>query len=348
VNDRTWIRDAVVRHQLERVDALLREAARGEHPASRLHDQLTSTKAKRLRPAALLLAARLGPRRSDRLLIRAATGLELLHEATLYHDDIVDEARVRRGETATHHAVGTPAAALAGSELLFRTAEFFADLSAADRRSIGRAVDALCRGQLREIELIDDPDVSPRTRIRVMRDKGASLFAIACRLGASAASAARPIVRRMTAFGQRLGLAFQLADDLEDIFASAGALGRRPGSDLRDGVCTLPVLFAAAGRSPQQTALRQALARVAGHAGPDEALVRCIELVRRGGGVEASLELLGEWLGAARRSLEEIAVAGADDALASLSALLDHISWHATTCTADESPCTTPAASGDA
>src|SRR5262249_33392638 len=156
--------------------------------------------------------------------------------------------------------------------------------------------------------------------------------------------------RRRAGSGRRLGLASQLADALEDIFADPGDLGRRPGSDLRDGVCTLPVLFAAAGRSPQRTALRQALARVAGHAGPDEPLLRCIELVRRGGGAAASPALLGEWPRARppRARGARAARGAAGGAPPGLLDPLDHVGGHANFCAANESSCAPPAAWGDA
>src|SRR5262245_14735002 len=116
--------EQVVRAQLAEVERLLADAA----AARPQHRQLLSPCAKRLRPFLLLTCARLGGGPASPALVRAAAGIELLHEATLYHDDIVDEAVLRRGDATVQHAFGPSVAALAGSELLFATAEYFADL----------------------------------------------------------------------------------------------------------------------------------------------------------------------------------------------------------------------------
>ncbi len=131
----SWIEDPVVRRQLGDVEQLIAAVAGAGGPPPAFHAQLLSPRAKRLRPALLLLAARFGPRRPTLQLERAAAGIELLHEATLYHDDIVDEADLRRGEVTTQRAFGPAVAAFAGSELLYATAELFADLPPHLRRS---------------------------------------------------------------------------------------------------------------------------------------------------------------------------------------------------------------------
>src|SRR5262249_9439578 len=156
---------------------------------------------------------RLGPAPDAPALLRAAAGIEMLHEATLYHDDVVDEASLRRGEVTTQHAFGPAAAALAGSALLFATAEYFADLPLRLRRAVGRTGDALCRGQLREVETMGDLRLGVRARERIMRDKTARLFALAARLGAGLGGAPEAVERLAARFGLRAGLCFQLADD---------------------------------------------------------------------------------------------------------------------------------------
>src|SRR5262249_10368771 len=144
----------------------------------------------------------------------------------------------------------------AGSELLYGTPELFADLPARLRRSVGRAIDALCRGQLREIETLGDVDLTVRQRVRIMRDKTASLFGLAMRLGAALGCADERVERRLARFGMRFGMCFQLADDLRDIFGTREALGRAPYADLLDGVYTLPVLYALNKPSVAAPALR--------------------------------------------------------------------------------------------
>src|SRR5262249_17299593 len=123
-----WLVDPVVRRQLEAVQALITEAVCRGGPCPEFHKQLLSPRSKRLRPALLLLAARFGPCNPETLLVKAAAGIELLHEGTLYHDDIVDEAPLRRGTASVQAACGPVVAAFAGSELLYSTPELFADL----------------------------------------------------------------------------------------------------------------------------------------------------------------------------------------------------------------------------
>jgi heptaprenyl diphosphate synthase len=317
-----WPGDPVVLVQLARVEALLDRAALGDdgRPAAR-HRQLRSPRSKRLRPVLLLLAARLGPGTDDDTLVHAAAGIELLHEATLYHDDIVDEAPLRRGEASVQHAFGPATAAFAGSELLYATAEHFVRLPVRLRRAIGRAGDALCRGQLREVEAIGDLDLDAAARVRIMRDKTARLFAVAARVGATVGGAERTTVRRLARFGLFYGLGFQLADDLRDLLAPPGALGRLPGSDLYDGVYGLPVLYALERRGALATELAARLAAL--RTERDAALhAECLTLLRQSRGLARAQATLAGWTSAAAGELAALPVASARHAIADLHALL--------------------------
>lgn len=321
-----WLRDAVVSDQLAQVETMLTTAAAdGESP---FHRQLLSRRSKRLRPALLLLTARFGSRPEADTLICAAAGVEMLHEATLYHDDIVDEADLRRGEVTTHRIFGPAVAALAGSELLYGTAEHFAGLSPRLRRSVGRAVDALCRGQLREIETLGAPDVTVRQRLRIMRDKTARLFALAAHLGATLGGAEDWVVRRLTRFGLQFGMCLQLLDDLRDLVATERQLGRPPGSDLLDGVYTLPVVYGASGDGLASASLRASLRFLLFSRNP-AALPGCVTFLRESGGVQRAVNTLQGWIEAARSdvcSLQETNGVSAD----MLSDLLERLQPHLT------------------
>jgi heptaprenyl diphosphate synthase len=304
--------DPVVLGQLAEVERLLADAADGRPQ----HRQLVSPRAKRLRPFLLLTCARLGGAATSPAMTRAAAGIELLHEATLYHDDIVDEALLRRGDATVQHAFGPAVAALAGSELLFATAEYFADLPLPLRRAVGRTGDALCRGQLREMETMGDLRLTVRGRERIMRDKTARLFALAAGVGASLGGAGAGGRRHAARFGLRFGLCFQLADDRADLVAGPEALGRLPGSDLYDGIYTLPVLYALA--SPHAAALADGLRTLQRGRDP-VTLAECLRLVRDAGGVAQAGATLALWQREAAAELEQMPVAG------NLPRLLDYL-----------------------
>lgn len=233
----------------------------------------------------------------------------MLHEATLYHDDIVDEAALRRGELTAHCSHGTIAAAFSGSELLYRAADYFVVVPAPLRRAVGRAIEAVCRGQLREIEMAGDTEITVRARVRVMRDKTARLFGLASHLGAALARARPTTIRHLRRFGLAFGLCFQLADDLRDLTCSRETLGREPGSDLRDGIYSLPVLFGLASGTPGTAELRHALATLRVRQVPSN-VARCLDLLRQTRGLERSLELLHSWVAAARDEVAALEAGG--------------------------------------
>jgi len=317
-----WLVDPVVRCQLAAVEQRITAAACRGGPCPEFHMQLLSPRSKRLRPALLLLAARFGPESPESVLVAAAAGIELLHEATLYHDDIVDEAPFRRGASSVQAACGSAAAAFAGSELLFRTGELFADLSAELRRSVGRTGEALCRGQLRELETLGDLEMTVRERVRIMRDKTGRLFSLAAHVGAGLAAAPDRVRRRLRRLGLLFGLCFQLADDIRDIMGSPGALGRSPHADLRDGVYTLPVLYALTAPVREAQELRACLIQMRSAQADPRTVTRCLALVRRAGGIGHSLATLDAWGRTARAELVRVALSYAQPSVQSLDAML--------------------------
>lgn len=275
------------------VEHLLRDiVARG---GGGLYAQLLSPRAKRLRPRLVLQAGRLGPRPPYSTLVHAAAGLELLHEATLYHDDIVDEAPRRRGTPTAQLEFGPSAAALVGSELLYRTAECFAELPPILRRALARAVDAVCRGQLMELERIGDAELTVRERLRIMRDKTASLFAVAAHMGAALAGASEAVTRQAREFGRHFGLCFQLADDLMDLAGEPDVLGREGGADLLDGIYTLPVLLGLRKTGSLATQLREDLAAL--HHTRDRRRLRSVRaLLEDIGALSEATATLDDWI----------------------------------------------------
>lgn len=233
--------------QLRRVETRLRAVA--TTPDERLAElALHGIEAggKRLRPALVVCAAMaVGGRDaiSERV-IDAAAAVELLHLASLYHDDVLDTAALRRGRPSANALWGNHAAVLAGDALLAHAYRVAADLGAPELRRLAHTLAALCSGQLAEsaaqfdhARAVDDYEAS-------VRGKTAALLATSCWLGASTAGAAANAADALACFGMELGVAFQIVDDVLDLYGHSMQIGKPAGSDLREGVFTLPVLLA--------------------------------------------------------------------------------------------------------
>jgi heptaprenyl diphosphate synthase len=320
-----WIVDSIVRSRLDSVEAsLAREASAFSAPAG-LFAQLRSPKSKRLRPAFVLLAGAMGPRPRVAETIAAATAVELVHEGTLYHDDIVDGAIVRRGQRTAVAAHGARAAAAAGGVLLYRGMEMVLDLPAPVRIAMAQTAATMARAVVRETETAGDVNLSVTRRLTIMWGKTAALFALAAHTGAVVSELPEHEARALGRFATRFAMAFQLADDLYDLANIATLDGSKPGVDLKTGVYTLPVLLAlreAPATSDDGARLREQLWRL--NAGPDQRAERRIaELVHAAGGSELGRVLVLRWSASARAALEEINWQGQRDIRASFLGLLD-------------------------
>ncbi|HEV2756416.1 MAG TPA: polyprenyl synthetase family protein [Actinomycetota bacterium] len=198
---------------------------------------------KRLRPALVMIASRAGEpgRRSTDL---AATAIELVHLATLYHDDVIDETETRRGVPTAHQKWGTDVAVLAGDYLFASGSALGADAGGEVPGILARAIAEVCEGQIAETEAAGDPARPVEDFLDTIGKKTGALFRASCDLGAATSGAPAPLRRALVGFGSHLGLAFQMVDDLLDLTGDAKVTGKTPGTDLKEGVYTLPVLLA--------------------------------------------------------------------------------------------------------
>jgi geranylgeranyl pyrophosphate synthase len=230
---------------LDRIEARLAELAAGHGPVLAEHAGVTiAAGGKRLRPLLVLLAA--GPAAAGSpLLVAAGAAVELIHSATLVHDDVLDAARLRRG-LPTVWAQGGRKVAVATGDLLFSRA--FSELTAvgslAAVRALSRATSALAEGELLQRQDAWAATVPVERYLHRCELKTARLFEAACELGALAASAGDGQVARLGAFGRAIGLAFQLLDDVLDVSGPASSTGKHRGTDLLDGTVTLPLILA--------------------------------------------------------------------------------------------------------
>jgi geranylgeranyl pyrophosphate synthase len=227
---------------LERVETRMVELASGHGDVLARHaGQMIAAGGKRLRPLLVCLAAGAPPPESEAL-VRAAVAVELVHGATLVHDDVIDGSPLRRGRP-TVFATGGRALAIATGDLLFSRA--FAELvqggSVDAVRVLSRATGELAQGELMQRADAFDGGVSVERYLERCRLKTAVLFRAACELGALAAGGPAPELGR---FGEQIGLAFQLLDDVLDVTGPPERTGKPRGADLLDGTVTLPVILA--------------------------------------------------------------------------------------------------------
>lgn len=234
--------------------ALAREARAPDLPLlEAVGRYLMDAGGKRFRPMLVLLAGMAGGAEADDArLVDAGVIVELVHLSTLYHDDVIDAATIRRGLPAAQMKWSNTVSILAGDWLLARASLLSAALGVEVTRLMASTIADLCQGQIREVqgsrEAADhNAPTVPATRehyLKVVGEKTASLIAASCRLGGMLSGQPPAAIEALTDYGWRLGMAFQLADDVLDIAGIAGEAGKLPGTDLREGVKTLPVLLA--------------------------------------------------------------------------------------------------------
>ncbi len=198
---------------------------------------------KRFRPLLVLLASQFGDPHADGV-IPSAVVVELTHLATLYHDDVMDEADVRRGAESANSRWGNTVAILSGDFLFARSSKILADLGPDAVRVQAETFERLVIGQLRETTGPVNGEDPVEHHLQVLADKTGSLIAASGRYGAMMSGASPELTDKIAEFGEAIGIAFQLSDDLLDIESTVS--GKTPGTDLREGIKTLPVLLALA------------------------------------------------------------------------------------------------------
>jgi len=195
----------------------------------------------------VLAAAALGNSPDLQLALRYAVLVELIHAGALFHDDVTDRSTLRRGQPTLWSRVGDRAAVLAGEALIVRAGGALAEAPESLRRQAGETLRDVARGQTDELMELFSARVSPEAYIRRARAKTGALYELSARLGAAAGGLDARTTEALGCFASTAGLAFQLADDVRDLVGDA-ALGRPPGTDLRVGVYTLPILLTTSGR----------------------------------------------------------------------------------------------------
>jgi heptaprenyl diphosphate synthase len=312
-----WLRCSRTAALLTKLDDVLEQAVTADDTQLKvmaLH--IIRRGGKRLRPALLLLCGSYGTTDEARLL-RAAAALELTHVASLYHDDVMDRAPVRRGGASTNARWGSPQAAFAGTYLFSRACELWASLGHESNELAADMAVNLCLGQLHEVERAYDAETTDETHLRILEMKTGSLFELPCRMGALLSDQANPVADALARYGRSLGVAFQLADDVLDLTGDTEAIGKLAGKDLQEGVYSLAVLRAL--RSEEVgVPLHDLLARAALR---DADVREAIRLVRESGAIEQARSLAEEYAAEATASLADLPAGPATDSLHRLAHL---------------------------
>ncbi|MGH3509792.1 MAG: polyprenyl synthetase family protein [Nocardioidaceae bacterium] len=238
------------------LDAAVQSEARFITDAAR---HLMHAGGKRFRPLLVLLAAECGERPDADGVITSACVVELTHLASLYHDDVMDEAVLRRGAESANARWDNLVAILTGDFLFSKSSELTARLGPDAVRIQAETFTRLVEGQILETlgpQADDDP---LEHYLRVVAGKTGSLIATSARYGARFAGAPRDVEEALTAYGERIGTAFQLSDDILDVASDSDESGKTPGTDLREGVPTLPVLLAKRSSDPADIRLIELL-----------------------------------------------------------------------------------------
>ncbi|HEY6798752.1 MAG TPA: polyprenyl synthetase family protein [Kineosporiaceae bacterium] len=308
--------DAAVRDGLASVETRLHVAVQQADPlADDACRHLVQAGGKRVRPLLTLLASHLGdPSRPE--ILHAAVVVELTHLATLYHDDVMDSAPVRRGAPAAHQVWGNTVAILTGDLLFARASMIVADLGTQAVRIQAETFERLCLGQLHETigpRAGDDP---VQHYVQVLANKTGSLIATSARFGAMFAGCPPEVLDVLIRYGERVGVAFQLADDVIDLVSDGATSGKTPGTDLREGVPTLPVLLARRHAAEHgDAASRELVALLDGDLTDDAALATAVALLRDHPATERARAEAQRWGREAADVLEPLPVGPAKEAL---------------------------------
>ena len=307
---------AVTTDGLKRVEDLLHREVQAEyHFVAETSLHLIDAGGKRFRPLFTLLSAQVGPRPDSDEVVTAAAVVELVHLATLYHDDVMDSATMRRGAESANSRWDNTVAILTGDFLFAHASRLVADLGPDAVRIIAETFAELVTGQMRETRGPGPADDPVEHYLRVVAEKTGSLIATSGRYGGMFSGCTPEQTESLRRFGATIGTAFQISDDVIDIASPSDDSGKTPGTDLREGVQTLPMLYAL--QEPGADRLRHLLSRpISDDAEVEEAL----DLLRTGPGLDRSRETLGRYAEESRAQLAILPDCAATQALATLTA----------------------------
>ena len=275
---------------LEKVEAALLESVTHTDPVANVTSRhLLEAGGKRLRPVLVLLGAALGDADKDEV-IKAAVVVELTHLATLYHDDVMDRAPMRRGVPTAHEVWGNNVAILTGDLLFARASQIVSRLGGKALTLQADTFERLCLGQLHETLGPQNNEDPIAHYLQVLADKTGSLIAASAELGVVYGDGPDEYREPMRIYGEKVGVAFQLIDDVIDILSDAS--GKTPGTDLRAGVPTMPTLLLRASNDPEA---KELIEIIDGGLEDDAQLALAVSKLRKHPALEEAYQLARTW-----------------------------------------------------
>lgn len=276
---------ALIADDMRSVDAVIAQRLTTSVPLiGQISHYIIAAGGKRLRPALLLLmAGALGVQSPHRYTLAAT--VELIHTATLLHDDVVDESTLRRGRATANETFGNPASVLVGDFLHTRSFQMMVEAgSLRILQVLSDATNVIAEGEVQQLINMHDASLDEAGYLHVIRSKTAKLFEASTQIAAILAAASPEVETAAATYGQALGTAFQIIDDVLDYEGNAAELGKNLGDDLREGKCTLPLIVAMQRGSAEQAAtIRSAI-----ETGSTEALADILHIVRSTGAMDAA------------------------------------------------------------
>lgn len=304
--------------EMAQVDAVIHRRLASEVVLiNQISHYIVSAGGKRLRPMLVLLFSRaLGFEQPARF--EMAATVEFIHTATLLHDDVVDESSLRRGRQTANALFGNAASVLVGDFLYSRAFQMMVSVERMRVLEVlADATNVIAEGEVLQLMNMHDPDISVEDYLRVIRYKTAKLFEASARIGAVLSGSDAALEAACAAYGQALGTAFQIADDLLDYEGTTAALGKNVGDDLREGKPTLPLLAAMSRGTPEE----RELIRHAIQNGEVERLDEIVAIVRRTGALDITREAARAEAERARAHISALPSSQFKDALLRLTVL---------------------------
>lgn len=294
---------AKMKGELNQIEQELERSVSEDHALlSDASTHLLKAGGKRIRPVFVLLAGKFGDYNLD-MLKRVAVPLELIHMASLVHDDVIDDAETRRGQLTVKSKWDNRIAMYTGDYIHGKALSIATQLpNPLIHQILSKSLVQMCIGEMEQIRDFFNTEQSVRNYLLRIRRKTALLIAISCQLGAVAANADRDTAHRLYRFGYNVGMAFQIRDDLLDLYGTEKQIGKPPGSDIRQGNITLPVILALRDESIRESLLQE-IRTIREHQGfPDTK--RAIALIRGSAGGNLADEMANRYIKKALRALE--------------------------------------------
>ncbi len=294
-----------IKNELEKVEKVLINTMKSKNISLQSEGiRLIKAGGKRLRPALLINSAKFGEYEEKKIL-DLASSIELLHLATLVHDDVIDEAELRRGEKSTHQIHGNKVAIFTGDFLVTKAILLVSKYSneaqsIPNSNYIARILKSICEGEVEQYQSRYDLDVSITKYLKRIKYKTGLLFSLACKLGGQAANCDKKIINYLGNFGMTLGTAFQIQDDLLDFDGNMDKLGKPVLHDIKVGIYTLPVIHAL--NSSYKEKMKKLLNNSSSQAGLNE--VR--QVVEECGGIEYTRKLLSIYINRTEKWLKKL------------------------------------------